>query len=87
MDKKEIKSGVIQCLIDNDYIDRDYNIVDSTSFAEDLAFDSLDRLEFAMQLENYFSIQILDDDLFNPEVKHATLADVCSYLEKILIND
>lgn len=46
----------------------------------DLYFDSLDRLELIMSLEEEFEIEVDDDEA----IKFGTVADVVSYVDRCL---
>ncbi len=50
-----------------------------TNFARDLAFDSLDLISLAMEIEDEFSIVMPDSDVDLPEL--GTLGGVCGYVE------
>ncbi|MBQ7874175.1 MAG: acyl carrier protein [Oscillospiraceae bacterium] len=63
-----------QLELDPDDITLDTNIID------DLGADSLDLVDFAMSLEDYFDKEIPDEDL--ERIK--TIGDVVSYIENSL---
>ncbi len=50
-----------------------------TNFAADLAFDSLDLISLAMEIEDEFSIEMPDSDVDKPEL--GTLGGVTGYVE------
>ncbi len=54
------------------------DVVPTASFVEDLGADSLDLVEFVMQLEERFDIKIPDDDV----EKIQTIADAISYIQE-----
>lgn len=52
-------------------------IMPTSTFEEDLGFDSLDDIEFTMAIEEEFGIEIPDEDI----EKLKTVQDVLDYLE------
>lgn len=52
-------------------------ITENSSFVNDLGADSLDVVEFVMEVEKEFEIQIPDEDA----AKLATVADAVKYIE------
>jgi acyl carrier protein len=53
-------------------------ITEDSSFLDDLGADSLDTIDFIMELEEEFNIEILDEDAG----KMKTVGDVIKYLDK-----
>lgn len=53
---------------------------ETTSFVDDLALDSLDKVELIMEFENKFGVNIPDDEA----EKIKTISDVVKFLEKTL---
>lgn len=51
------------------------NLSESTKFAEDLSFDSLNMMMFCVELEELFDFKFAHPVIFE------TLGDVCGYLE------
>jgi acyl carrier protein len=62
MEKTEIMKKVIELAADKLSADV-ANIKETTSFIEDLNADSLDVVDFVMELEGAFSIEIPDEDV------------------------
>ena len=52
--------------------------VPEAAFIDDLGADSLDLVEFVMQLEERFNVEISDDDA----EKIQTIADAISYIQE-----
>ena len=55
-----------------------------TAFVDDLNADSLDRVEFTMQLEEKFDIPETDEEEL---AKLTTVGDVVNYIEKLTDED
>ena len=55
-------------------------IAPATHFVNDLSFDSLDAVEYSMELEDEFSISIPDEQI----EKMATVEDAVEYVEQNL---
>ncbi|MBA7535376.1 Acyl carrier protein [subsurface metagenome] len=53
-------------------------ITENSSFLDDLGADSLDTIDFIMELEEEFNIEIPDEDAG----KMKTVGDVIKYLDK-----
>lgn len=60
MTKEQIEQRVIELV--KEYADRDVPVARDTTLAGDLGFDSLDLLDFVMDLEEAFDIAISDDE-------------------------
>ncbi|KRM44794.1 acyl carrier protein [Lentilactobacillus parafarraginis] len=61
MDKKEVFNKIADLVSDQFDIDRD-KITGSLNFREDLDADSIDFVEFVLDLEDTFNAEISDDD-------------------------
>lgn len=55
-----------------------YNVKLQSTFAEDLAADSLDSMELVIALEEKFNIDIFDEDM----AKMKTVEDLVEYIAK-----
>lgn len=75
--------GIKKCLIEYDKygeINTNINIknISESTWIEDLKFDSLDKLEFIMLLEEYFNVTINDSDIKDWQTIH----DIINYIIK-----
>jgi acyl carrier protein len=75
MTREEIQSKVINLAAEQAGVDKS-EITPATHFVNDLHFDSLDVVEFAMEVEDEFEVSIPDDDV----EKLQTVGDVIDYL-------
>ena len=75
MERTEITKKVIDLAADKLSADA-ANIKEETSFIEDLNADSLDVVDFVMELEGEFKIEIPDEDV----EKIKTVADAVNYI-------
>lgn len=75
MNRDEILARVIDAAAEQVGVDRSA-ITLATHFHNDLNFDSLDDVEFAMEMEDEFGASIADDDV----EKLLTVGDVVDYL-------
>jgi len=55
-------------------------VLDESSFVEDLGADSLDTVELIMEFEDEFGVEISDEDA----EKISTVGEAVAYLEKLL---
>jgi acyl carrier protein len=79
MDRKEIFDKIVK--IAEDKLSADPSVIkEETSFVEDLNADSLDIVDFVMDLESEFDIEIPDDEV--ESIK--TVANAMDYIEKKL---
>lgn len=76
MSEEEIFKKIADLIADNFEIDRD-KITMATSFTEDLNADSIDLVEFIMQLEDEFGSEIPDADA----EKIKTVKDAVEYVK------
>lgn len=58
-----------------------FEVSEETNLKDELGVDSIDLMEFVVNLEDEFSLEIPDDDIETIE----KLGDMVSYLEKRLI--
>lgn len=70
-----IKEKVITLIKDRFSIDQ---VTEETNLRNDFDIDSIAMLEFVMEIEEEFNVEIEDDDL----QKFETVGDVIQYLEK-----
>ena len=75
MSKEEIFNKIRDILADNFEVDKD-KITDETNFTSDLDADSIDLLEFILQLEDEFGAEISDEDA----EKIKTVGDAVNYV-------
>ena len=75
MSKKEIFNKIRDILADNFEVDKD-KITDETNFTSDLDADSIDLVEFILQLEDEFGAEISDEDA----EKLKTVGDAVNYV-------
>ncbi len=75
MEKQEIMQKVIALAAEKLSADA-AKITETTSFIEDLNADSLDVVDFVMELENAFGIEIPDEDV----QKIKTVGDAVAYI-------
>ncbi|WP_294762815.1 acyl carrier protein [uncultured Lactobacillus sp.] len=75
MSKKEIFNKIRDILADNFEVDKD-KITDETNFTSDLDADSIDLVEFILQLEDEFGAEISDEDA----EKIKTVGDAVNYV-------
>lgn len=76
MTEDEIFNKISSLISDNFDIDSN-NISLSTKFAEDLEADSIDLVEFILQLEDKFGAEISDEDA----EKIKTVGDAVAYIK------
>ena len=75
MSKEEIFNKIRDILADNFEVDKD-KITDETNFTSDLDADSIDLVEFILQLEDEFGAEISDEDA----EKIKTVGDAVNYV-------
>lgn len=76
MTEAEIFDKIATLIADNFQLDKDKITMD-TNFTKDLDADSIDLVEFIMQLEDEFGAEILDEDA----AKIITVADAVAYIK------
>lgn len=76
MTEAEIFDKIATLIADNFQLDKDKIIMD-TNFTKDLDADSIDLVEFIMQLEDEFGAEIPDEDA----AKIITVADAVAYIK------
>lgn len=76
MERQEIYEKIIELASDKLSVDKE-QIKEETSFTEDLNADSLDVVDFVMELEGEFDIEIPDDEVEGI----ATVKDAVDYIE------
>ena len=76
MSKEEIFNKIKDLIAENFDVDKD-KITESTSFNDDLDADSIDLVEFILQLEDEFGSEIPDEEA----EKIKTVGDAVSYIE------
>ena len=76
MSKEEIFNKIKDLIAENFDVDKD-KITESTSFTDDLDADSIDLVEFILQLEDEFGSEIPDEEA----EKNKTDGDAVSYIE------
>ncbi|WP_300616947.1 acyl carrier protein [uncultured Lactobacillus sp.] len=76
MTEAEIFDKIATLIADNFQLDKDKITMD-TNFTKDLDADSIDLVEFIMQLEDEFGAEIPDEDA----VKIITVADAVAYIK------
>lgn len=76
MTEEEIFNKIAELIADNFQLDKDKITMD-TNFTKDLDADSIDLVEFIMQLEDEFGAEIPDEDAENI----ATVGDVVKYIK------
>ena len=79
MTREEIKKEVIEIADRLTYRAKN-DILEEHSFNQDLGFDSLDEVEFIIDAEKKFGIDILDEAVENVK----TVKDAIDVLEKLL---
>ncbi|MFO7735501.1 MAG: acyl carrier protein [bacterium] len=77
MERQEIYEKIVELASDKLSVDKE-QIKEETSFTEDLNADSLDVVDFVMELEGEFDIEIPDDEVEGI----ATVKDAVDYIEK-----
>jgi len=77
MTKEEITRKVIELAADQVGVDPT-TVTPDTHFINDLNYDSLDQVEFAMDAEDEFEMQVPDEDA----EKFQTVGQVIDYVEK-----
>lgn len=87
MKKDELKKVVIDCI--NETLTDEFNqpmqdeeIKDTDSLRNDLAFDSLDIVDFTIRVEKRLNISIPDEKM--QDIDNGTVASVVDYLETIV---
>ena len=75
MSKEEIFNKIRDILADNFEVDKE-KITDETNFTSDLDADSIDLVEFILQLEDEFGAEISDEDA----EKIKTVGDAVNYV-------
>ncbi len=76
MTEAEIFDKIATLIADNFQLDKD-KITMETNFTKDLDADSIDLVEFIMQLEDEFGAEIPDEDA----AKIITVADAVAYIK------
>ena len=76
MSKEEIFNKIKDLIAESFDVDKD-KITESTSFTDDLDADSIDLVEFILQLEDEFGSEIPDEEA----EKIKTVGDAVSYIE------
>lgn len=76
MSEEEIFNKIRDMIADNFDVDKD-KIAENTNFTEDLDADSIDLVEFILQLEDEFGAEIPDDEA----EKIKTIGDAVSYIK------
>lgn len=62
----------------NEFFEIDYELISiETDFCNDLDFDSLDFIDLAMSVEDYFEIELPDEELGNIK----TVGDLVEFIE------
>ena len=87
MKKDELRKVVIDCI--NETLTDEFNqpmqdeeIKDTDSLRNDLAFDSLDIVDFTIRVEKRLNISIPDEKM--QDIDNGTVASVVDYLETIV---
>ncbi|MCX6096056.1 MAG: acyl carrier protein [Candidatus Bipolaricaulota bacterium] len=75
----EIADKVRAIIADQLMVDPE-EVLDESSFVEDLGADSLDTVELIMEFEDEFGVEISDEDA----EKISTVGEAVAYLEKLL---
>ncbi|AYE61324.1 carrier protein ACP [Lactobacillus helveticus] len=76
MTEEEISNKIKTLIADNFNVDQD-KITENTNFTSDLDADSIDLVEFILQLEDEFGSEIPDDEA----EKIKTVGDAVSYIK------
>ena len=76
MTEEEIFNKITTLIADNFNVDQD-KITENTNFTNDLDADSIDLVEFILQLEDEFGSEIPDDEA----EKIKTVGDAVSYIK------
>lgn len=76
MTEAEIFDKIATLIADNFQLDKDKITMD-TNFTKDLDADSIDLVEFIMQMEDEFGVEIPDEDA----AKIITVADAVAYIK------
>lgn len=76
MSEEEIFNKIKDMIADNFDVDKD-EITEDTNFMNDLDADSIDLVEFILQLEDEFGAEIPDDEA----EKIKTIGDAISYIK------
>ena len=76
MSEEEIFNKIKDMIADNFDVDKD-KITENTNFMDDLDADSIDLVEFILQLEDEFGAEIPDDEA----EKIKTIGDAVSYIK------
>ena len=76
MSEEEIFNKIKDTIADNFDVDKD-KITENTNFMNDLDADSIDLVEFILQLEDEFGAEIPDDEA----EKIKTIGDAVSYIK------
>ena len=76
MSEEEIFNKIKDMIADNFDVDKD-KITEDTNFMNDLDADSIDLVEFILQLEDEFGAEITDDEA----EKIKTIGDAVSYIK------
>ncbi|MBN1859085.1 acyl carrier protein [Candidatus Bipolaricaulota bacterium] len=75
----EIADRVRSVISDQLMVDLE-EVLDESSFVEDLGADSLDTVELIMEFEDEFGVEISDEDA----EKISTVGEAIAYLEKLV---
>lgn len=82
MNKPEIFEKIKQVLVDK-YDADGPTLTEQSTLGEDLGLDSLDQVEFIMEMERHFSMKIEDDDA----AKLKNIGDILNYIDKNVNGD
>lgn len=75
MSKQAIEAKIIELAAEQAGV-KPEEVTPATHFRNDLNFDSLDEVEFAMEVEDEFELSVADDDV----EKLQTVGDVVEYV-------
>lgn len=81
MNRKELEEQILKLLRN---VTQDNTLTLDTKLKDEAEFDSIDKLETAFNLENFYSIQIDNDFFYSDAPDQFTGYDVVDYVEKLL---
>jgi len=70
----------VRAIISDQLMVEPEEVTDESSFVEDLGADSLDTVELIMEFEDYFGVEISDEDA----EKISTVGEAIAYMKKLM---
>ncbi|MBQ4875553.1 MAG: acyl carrier protein [Rickettsiaceae bacterium H1] len=81
--RDEVKDKVKEIIIKTLKVSDENKVMDSAKFVDDLGADSLDQIDFIMEVEDHYKIEIPDEDV----EKILTVGDAVIYIADKVSNN